>query len=274
VVVRRWLLVACVPFWFSVATVACLAQGAATRLEIEGVAAIADVIGASKVIRGALERALGPAAKTLLEQPPRNLGLEVIRSDFLTSTIATSPALGETGKAEAFLASINDVRVNQLTLAKLHQLALEGPQQESVRPEPELNLWSIKKRWLPIARNPVKLAPIKEGGLASTSGSRAFSFSPEGIKIEPGYRLPIWAKKANSGNLVLETIKREDMTKAAALGCAVAPPCANEIATRLKDIFKEGPGDKPEVTPLHVQLPHVRFSDVGDLDHPMATDPP
>ena len=90
---------------------ACLAQGAATPWEVRGIAEAAELIGSSAIVRGAIQRLVGPTqARALLGLPASEVGLRVINADNFARAVALDPIISKAGQTEAFLASINSLR--------------------------------------------------------------------------------------------------------------------------------------------------------------------
>jgi hypothetical protein len=170
----------------------CLAQGPAIPSEIRGVEAAAELIGASALVRGALERLLGPsAARGVLGVTSRELGWRVIETDVYASAVATSPALRQAGNTEAFLASINDLRAfraqatsaqNSLNLLSVNNLSQNSDKMiRAVTVEPKIAPQNDLSKWV-------------------------FTIKRDGIKIDPGYTIPIWDSRSSTVNMKLDEI--------------------------------------------------------------------
>jgi hypothetical protein len=206
--VALWLLI---PLLLSAS---CLAQGPATPWEIRGAEAAAEMIGASPLVRGALERLLGPsAAQAVLGLPAKELGWKVIETDVYASAVATSPALRQAGNADAFLASINDLRAFRA---------------QTVPTRSSFDFLSVNNS----SHNP--LAMIRPVTVENPSDLTKweFTFTREGMNIDPGYTIPLWNSRSTIGNMKLDQIKWSDV----AVACAIVSPCANGISNRLKEI--------------------------------------
>jgi len=217
-VVAKTPVAASAALWLLILSAPCLAQGGAIPYEIRGVEAVVEVMGESPLVRGALERLLGrSAAEAVLALPPKELGWKVIETDAYASAVATAPALREAGNTDAFLASINDLRAFR---------AQTMPGQKT------FNLLSMNNSSpdLPEMIRPVTVEHSVTPPSESTKWE--FTFTREGIKVDPGYKIPLWESSSTTGNIKIDEIKWSDV----GVACAIISPCANEISDRLKKI--------------------------------------
>jgi PQQ-dependent catabolism-associated CXXCW motif protein len=198
----------------------CLAQGPATPLEISAVEAAAELIGESPVVRGAIERLLGPStAKVVLELPARELGWKVIETDIYANAVAANPAIREAGKTSVFLASINDLRAFRA---------------ETTPGQKTLDFLSVNER-----------GTIRSVIFEKDLAKQEFSIRPSGIKMSPGYKVPLIETPNTIVNLEVDELKWADL----AAGCAILSPCANAISGHLKNVFGPSPGSTSATLP-------------------------
>ena len=211
----------------------CLGQGSATVWELRGLAGAAELIGSSAVVRGAVERLLTPArASALLGLPAKEFGLEVIKTDQLAKAVALDPAIVRAGQTEAFLASVNSIR-------SMTAQAQTGLSRSSASTSKTLELLSLSNS-RPLTAG-VSSTSVEQR-IAGELSKQTLSFSLEGLKLEPGIKIPVWSTRGTSGQLVLDNVKWSQVAAGSAAVCAVTTPCAEGISEQLKRIIGTQPG--------------------------------
>jgi hypothetical protein len=70
---------------------------------------------------------------------------------------------------------------------------------------------------------------------------RKVALTGEGVKVDPGFSIPLWSTRGTSGQLVLDNVKWSQLVAGGTVVCALASPCAAEISERLKTIVGSQP---------------------------------
>jgi hypothetical protein len=160
-------------------------------------------IGESAEVRQAIQSAFGTRAAPLLRLPPEKLGKIAILDDRVVHTIFRRPNLTDSQRLQ-WVGVVNNLRLRSGRLDNKRLILLPSE-----------------------ARATAEIPEFK----------RNFTFTKDGLKIDPSLKLPIYNGRKNKVEIVVDRLTYKQIIAAAAAACTASSSCQDTVDDTVKEIL-------------------------------------